>query len=403
MSLYGYRRETTPHIDALARNAAVFTAAYSTSSWTAPAMASLVTSLHPERHGIVDGALRAGEIVEQKVLPREVTALAEVLRDAGYATFGITGNGHLAASLGFDQGFDDYECLGFAPNRKVKQGLADRADAILAAEPYFVWVHFIEPHAPYYRRLPWIADYFPGYAEMCEATGVHLDEETRETVGDCKVTSEYRIASYDSEVNFVDEAVRFVLVALRASSNDLVIVAADHGEQLFDHGAMGHSNSLFQEEVRVPLLIRVPGGVRREVHQPVSLVDVAPTILEFVGVTPPEEFQGRSLASSISGEFLSPRPAFMSLSRGDHRLFAVVSGDWKLIENAGKGTSALYNLRADPNERVDRREAQPERAEELEDLRRTFESRQGGRRIEPDTRVPSSEELEQLREMGYVE
>jgi arylsulfatase A-like enzyme len=403
MSLYGYRRQTTPYIDELAGSAAVFTAAYSTSSGTAPAMASLVTSLHPETHRIVDGIDRDGEIVRQKVLPQEVTVLAEALRDSGYTTFGVTGNGHLTASLGFAQGFDHYTCLGFAPNRKVKKGLADWADAILNAEPYFVWVHFIEPHAPYYRRLPWISSYFPGYQGMCEATGVYIDEESRENPGNCKITSDYRIASYDSEVNFTDESVHFVLTTLRASLDDLVIVTADHGEQLFDHGQSGHSNSVFQEEVRVPLLIRMPAEERREIHQPVSLVDVAPTILESIGIERPRAFQGRSLLKLIHGQSLPPRPAFMSLERGPHRLFAVVRGDWKLIEDVRTRTSTLYDLREDPKERIDLREAQLERAKELAELRRAFESENNANRLEPDTRIPSSEEQAALREMGYLE
>lgn len=152
----GHSRQTTPYLDELAASGVRFERAYASSSWTAPSVASLLTSLDPRRHGIEHGHLSEQVIVQQEVIPESLPLWPELLRNAGYRTYGITANTHLYGHFGFDRGFDRYECIGFLTADEVLETLERWQLEITASEPWFVWVHLLDPHARYTPRSPWI-------------------------------------------------------------------------------------------------------------------------------------------------------------------------------------------------------------------------------------------------------
>ncbi len=273
----GYKRSTTPTLDGLARGGITFSRAYAASSWTVPSMASLFTALWPPTHGIEHGHAewRREDVVvtEQEVLPDAQLLWAEIFHKRGYRCYGFSGNGHLTRPLGFGQGFDHLDS-GWMDAPRVVFNLARQRDAILARPPYFVWVHLLDPHAPYAERHPWLAQYAPDYKQM-RRTGLSTIDDTKDfekRVARKSPELAYLNALYDAEVSHTDLYVEIVLGLLQASERDVVIITSDHGEQFLEHNHFGHGGSLFEEEVRVPLTLRLPGGdyTARTIDTPVS-------------------------------------------------------------------------------------------------------------------------------------
>ena len=161
LSCYGYERKTSPNIDNIAAQGIIFKNATSPSSWTVPSMVSLFTSLYPSNHGIVRGLGWGGkrEVQKQDAISDKLTTLPEILKEKGYTTFGVASNIHLGERLGFARGFDYFKCLSYLPAPPVNQTIYAWEEEIKNAEKFFLWVHYIDPHDPYYPRKPWIDDY----------------------------------------------------------------------------------------------------------------------------------------------------------------------------------------------------------------------------------------------------
>src|SRR5262245_39928490 len=157
--LYGYRRKTTPFLDELADRAAVFDRAYSTSSWTAPAMASLFTSLPPRAHGVVKGFVANEQVLGQDLLSDRFDTLAEILSRNGWQTFGVSTNAHLTTATGFGQGFTELRSLWWDGAARANDEALALAERLRTAERWFLWVHYFDPHFPYDHHQPWFDAY----------------------------------------------------------------------------------------------------------------------------------------------------------------------------------------------------------------------------------------------------
>lgn len=342
-SAYGYPVETTPQLDALASRGLLFRRAYAESSTTAPSHAVLLTG----RHFRTLGVRRNGHAI-----PPDALTLAEALAEEGYATAAFISSFPLLSRFGFSQGFElyydklvmDEASLG---RRKPGSEPHDRlAGATLAHvqnwfekrsddRPLFLWVHFVDPHAPY--RAP-------------EKFQARWPEGTKPGV-----------QRYDAEVRYADRQLgRLLELVARHTPDreDLVVVTSDHGEGLGDHGVGAHGVNLHEEAVRVPLVASWPGHLQagRVVEEPVALVDVARGILGLVGVEADGFAHGRDLFGALDPD----RPIF--LQRRDYRsgqvkghrvsgpMNAVVQGDSKLIVAPDEARRELYDLQADPGE-----------------------------------------------------
>jgi arylsulfatase A-like enzyme len=410
LGCYGYHRETSPFIDTLAARGTTFTNAYATSSWTSPSMASIFTGLYPRQHGVLHGFVEERErrIATQEFLSPRFETLAEVLRDAGYATFGVSSNGHLTELTGFDQGFDRFTSMWFewspAPNRVVEGWSAQ----LHAASPYFLWVHYFDPHHPYFAREPWIGNYTPAGASVAEWAGIPLGR-VRARISDLQSDPDALqslVDLYDSEINHTDDHLRTLFDLLEPGNETLIVLTSDHGEEFLEHDLLGHSKTLFEEVIRVPLIFVLPGEPNpgHAVAQPVSNLNIMATILDYLGIGLPEVSGGTSLMPYIeAGGVSHPRPVFVELDRGREDWKALRLGSWKFMcPDWKRRRCALFDLARDPGERRNLLTENPSSAAQLRD--QLF----GWIAANPVFRPPSvdmtldEKQKEKLRSLGYA-
>jgi arylsulfatase A-like enzyme len=395
---YGYARPTTPRLDALAREGVLVQDAVSTSSWTLPAHLSLFTSADPGAHGGLD--MHHG-------FNRRLPTVADRLRAAGFATRAVTSHLYVSATYGLDQGFDH---LDFHQDRKATD-VADRAVDLLdrfGDRPFFVFLHFYDPHWHYDPPPAARARFARPYAGSL--TGQWGDFSRRGRGSVSAEDLQHLLDLYDGEIRYTDDELARVLDHLKARGLDrstLVVVTSDHGEEFLEHGSWEHQKTLYEEVVRVPLLFRGPGiAPRREAGQ-ASLLDVAPTILEWAGAAPLPDAQGRSLLAP------GPGPAREAYGETDHtddrsrRLFLRGGeGRWKAIvalarEDDRPLGEEWYDLAADPQEQ--RSAAPPARvADGIREraLARWRHARSRGAGSPPVALTP--EQRDRLRALGYV-
>jgi arylsulfatase A-like enzyme len=389
LPLYGYQRDTAPFLSALAADSVVFTAAESTSAWTAPATASLFTSLYPFQHDVVTGFMVAQslqgqpEVVELDRLPDEVATLPEVMNAAGYSTFGLTANINIGEPMGFARGFDRFRNY---TQDEPAEVLAKRAKRwrlqMSAALPYFLYMHFMDPHAPYRERRPWFEP--------------PADPNRR------------NIAAYDSEIAYMDSVLKDLYAAMGWERDTILIVTADHGEEFGDHRGEGHGKTLYSEMLHVPLLVRYPERFpARRIIEPVGLIDVLPTLRELTRSAPEPRDEGLSLVPLLRGAPIDPerRSLFAHLLRrdqGGRLLHSARRGPWKYIEGSS-GERLLFNLATDPRESANVVERGAIVAERLQATLREFVRTARKLSGRPIIIPPDPETIEHLRALGYVQ
>jgi arylsulfatase A-like enzyme len=345
---YGSRAAPTPNVNRLASEGVLFERAYSAAPWTRASMAALLSGIDPDALG-AEG--------RDSSLPTEVPLLAELFREAGYRTAGFAANPNVGSFYGFSRGFETYGELyerrrrGLVGARELvatADEVVDRAIAWLAGaeEPFFLFVFPIDPHGPY--RPPPSFDRYAGRASLGpELAALH--------------------GHYLGEVAFTDHAFGRLLSFLderELSGHTLVAFTSDHGEEFEEHGERGHGHSLYEEEIRVPLVMRLPGAIAAgsRVATPVPAVDVAPTLLSLAGVRVPDGLDGRARAGSAAAV---PGPVYASLDLGGLSGKALVEPPWKLVLGARTGGRALFQLDDDPGESRDRADRDPERLARL--------------------------------------
>ena len=410
--------DDTPFLRQLAGKAVVFANAYSTSSWTAPAVASLMTGLWPHSHGIRRGMVsrlgtqRVQQVVRQPLLSQSFQTLAEKMKAAGFTTIGVAANLHLAARLGFGQGFDRYYGDGFIDaaevnlraTRFLEEVYGEQWEARWRLEPTFLWLHYFDPHMPYDARRPWIVRQAADFEQRPELypAGVDAPELLKRRPLSREEAAPLH-ALYRSEVSYADDQLRKLNERMHFDAEDvLVIVSADHGEEFGEHRGLGHSTTLFDEVVRVPLFVRWPKGLpaARHSQQLVSLTDVYATIAELLGEQ--VETQGQRLPLARDGE-PAQRPLFLQTDRARPSLSAVVDGQWKLIRSQSRRGRKLwlYDLARDPAEISDLTATHPEVAQRL-DLALSEHAERLPRPPQDAQPVPVQEGAsERLRALGY--
>ena len=350
LGCYGYHRDTSPAIDALAGRGVRFESMSSTSAWTTPAHGSLFASRYPAQQGIVtfDGRKKARSLRSDELM------LAEVLAEAGYETQAFTGGGYVSRKLGFGQGFDEYRDL------KALQGyLADLMfwlDRRDADRPLFLFVHFYNTHRPYRPPVQEFKDMFRGgytgkfpVRKVCDKKRWPLKKEDLA----------YVVSQYDGEIAHADHLLGKFFAFLEQTGIDdraLVVFLSDHGEEFFEHGGCDHVTTVYEELIRVPFIMAGPGiEPGRVVEEPVSIIDVAPTILDYLGLPVPGSMEGVSLMSVLAGE---ARPcAHQFFETGLHEQERIVrgirTGELKLVFDHEDLAVEMYDLARDPLEKKD--------------------------------------------------
>ena len=406
LGAYGHAAPTSPRLDAFAREAVLFEDAWAQATWTRSAVASIFTGLHVGSHGVDR---------EDRVLPDAAQTLAEVLRAAGYKTGAFVANHLLGGRFGFSQGFEAWN-----PGPRTLYG-APAADLVREAlafvdsapRPFFLYVHTMEPHAPY---TPSEEDLRP-FAGEAYAGATDTRALLREGQLGMLAPAGLRFlrSRYEGEVHQNDRAFGGLLDGLRArglDGNTVVVFTADHGEEFLEHGGTEHGKTLYQELVRVPLVVRVPGGTAgvRE-KGTVQQIDLMPTVLGLAGVATPPALTGRDLSDRLAG---AAGPAVTAPVLFSEERFAVVdkmaarSGDLKLIFNndgpalwRAKSHLELYDLARDPLERTNLAASRPIAVAFLERRLEAFRKAQAGGAAQ--SVALSADEREQLRALGYAQ
>lgn len=415
LSCYGYPRETTPRLDALAERAVRFRRAWSTSSWTLPAHASLFTGLYPSRHGahyasggaaVLGDVLRfpGAKLVRAGMLRDEVTTLAEMLFADGFQTGAFVAGPWLHRDFGLLQGFgqmdDRVTTFGGRPAAEITAAATEWLEGVAADRPYLLFANYFDPHAPYERsdaRPEW-----PRAADDLDLdydavmSGTPLDADQRAVLRD----------RYDAEIRAMDTALGRLLDAVAARPNGwrtIVIVTADHGEALGDGGRIGHGFWLSEELTRVPMIVRLPGdregGTWRE--EPVQLVDVLPWVARQIGLEVPEGVEGVPLGDReavFSELYREPSTIARFGPRFDRDLRVAIEWPYKLLRTDA-GDETLTRLETGSLGEVEVSAAAPRSA-----LRTALDAHVAASPMAPVVSPEADPEvLESLRALGYIE
>ena len=378
---------TTPHLGRLAESSTVYASAYSASSWTLPSFASIATGRYPHEHGAISFAawLRRGE-----------ATLAEVLREAGYATSAVVSHIFVDAEHGFGQGFDHFDDALADASEGMHQRLTggevtDRALAWLdgrpTSQPFFLWVHYFDPHYDYLDHED--RDWASGSLGALEGLGLEdLRIQVRHLEDDH--VDELR-ARYDEEIAYTDAQIGRLLDH-PALADALIVVVADHGEAFMERDWLGHTVSLHAEVTRVPLLVRRPGGTRVDVPSVVEARGVYGTVLDAVGLPTEAPVLPRTPTpgTALSTVWLDGPPAKRS------HLAAWRTDDTTLILDAERGEEWAYDRRVDPAELEDGAPVPEASRAALVPILEALGTTSAG------SRDMSAAEIEQLKALGYL-
>lgn len=402
----------TPNIDRLASGGTVFERAYSTTSWTRPAVASLFTALPPSAHRVASADFS---------LPEGALTLAERFRLRGYQTIGVTANGHVIPSFNFDQGFEVYDVPPavergegpdpWNPNLVITNVAAGEVHAMalrhLAAardrgRPLFLYIHTVEPHSPYHPP-EWL---LPEPRPAINVNNYLLRQINEGDKGTSQVLQKLALA-YRGAVAYADHELGSFLTGVSTHldlDRTVLVVASDHGEGFYEHALVGHHNWVYEELTRVPLILRGPGvPAGRHNVLPTSLVDIAPTLIGLVdnAADTTKSGQGRDLLRTPGPE---DPAAFSEYVNGA----ALVQGEWKLTyrqDYPEASRFSLFNLRRDPLERNNLAKASPDIAERLEGELRAWNAAAKDRAVEPlpvDASRLHPGLVEKLKALGYI-
>lgn len=419
LGCYGFERETSPSLDALAKDAdaIVFRRHYVQGTWTKPSVASLFTGLYVFQHGVLmdhqrgRGGKRGHPLFKTQILAPSYETLAERFGKAGFFTFGIVKSFQIAREYGFDQGFDRY----YLPDEIVGDAarVAETLELVRTSPKRFLgYLHLEACHNPFTRgeRSP---EYMSRY-------GFPYDEASRAAAGVDFGGIEIKFAIREKRVTLTPDDVRFLHLAYEAKlrradetlvapllrglretghyDDTLLIVTADHGEELYDHGGYHHGYALWEELTHVPLIVKFPKGRRpaglgSRVDDLTQSVDILPSLLALAGLPPDPRLPG---APALEGSF---KPFALSEILGGG--WALVQSRYKLIEEAGG--RRLFDLEADPGERRDLSAADPTRAQAMLEaagqLKRVIGAGPEAPVIETELKP---EALEALRSLGYI-
>ncbi len=344
LSCYGYKEKTSPFIDSLAAKGTLFKHCYSASSWTAPSTASIFTSMYPFQHGVTLNMMvtrRFNQInrrhkLELNRIPKDAITIGEIMKNAGYNVYGFSDNYNIGDKEGFNQGFDHMETYSYKGAEFINKRILSFKDKLQKGEkPYFLYIQYMDVHQPNHEWKPW-------YKES--------DDKKKNT-----------ISRYNSELSYLDKKISELFKEFHWDENTLVIITADHGEELWDHGAKGHGYTLFKEVISVPLIFFAPnlGIAKQEIKYNVSSLDILPTLTSFVNEKKDIRFEGVDLYDILEGKSkgksLESRYIFSHLVDGNNveqalESFCVIKNHLHYFMNFSKG-KYLFNLKLDPQER----------------------------------------------------
>jgi len=428
---YGFRGPISPNLDRLAAESVVFDRCYSQAPWTKPAIASLFTGLDPVVHRVLTHRGRftdktvAAESLETDVLPQAAVTLAETLQAVGYDTAAFISNPWIRKAHGFDQGFAHFDER-FTGNDTPADVILDSARAWLTKRdderPYFLYLHFMDVHDPYdapdedvavvrgsesltadrqidRKQLP------PGMMRAMLDKGLPwVQSESVLSMREWRTRYAAGVRAFDRRIGpFLDE-----LRSSGALDAAVLIVVADHGEELYEHGDWAHGKNLHDHQLRIPLIVRLPGardGGKR-IDALTALMDVMPTVADLAGAAVPPAVQGKSLVPLLRGSTVEPLHTGVHATgvKWQPELHSLQTRELKLIKDIESGRAVLFDSLADPGEQ---KNLAPERSEEVSRLGDQLDSELAAWARHPGVgraTAPIDPQVEErLRALGYLE
>jgi len=435
LGAYGHTGGYTPTLDSIASESVVFDQAIAQSSWTQPSVASLFCSHYPSVHKVLKWSKVKPKdrpaATKVAVLDDSFTTMAEAFRQSGYQTAAFVANAFVIKDLGFAQGFDLFDST-FAhqttPGSVVNDVALEWLDKRSNDRPFFCYLHYMDVHGPYKAHPDHIeplldkVEAMPNKRKLTQKEIKKLgylytfpefhcpDIERHKRLS---VYREYWEARYDSGVMEMDmhlKALKEKLQRMGMWDDTYVIITADHGEELLEHGFWDHGFTMHHTELHVPLIMRWPGVLEagKRVEQTVQLIDLMPTFIEKLGLQKVDGLQGRSLVQHLEGDGPAVAPPAIAEGGKASQQGAVYNGDWKLIRStkwSRTGNLHLYNRLSDPMEMADIAQAQPEEKKQLAALlhKQSAANRLLKDKIWIERVTLSKEQEERLRSLGYLE
>jgi arylsulfatase A-like enzyme len=429
LGCYGYGHDTSPAIDEFSEDAALFKNVYSTTSWTLPAHVSLLTALNCSSHKVY--------FPFQRMDPQNIT-LADMLRSNGYYTASFTGGGYLSPSYGFAKGFDTYHSMRLGGDTDVRLDEAERLSKTVcqwlennAEKAFFLFLHTYQPHDPYanlseFGRFFLADDAKWDQVKMETLFGAggrfdtHLPEDEIQNV----------VALYDGEIRYMDETyIRPILKKMKELElydDSLIILTSDHGEEFYEHESWLHDHSIYDESVKIPLIMKFPNSEHEgtTVDQIVRITDIMPTILDALGIKSSSvKMDGESLLPLLTGKEKNDRTFMVDLALRNYRdmyptVIATNGDNFKIILNKEINSpyttkisktfngikTELYNLAVDPGEtknrilHIEHRDLSLRLAKQITEHYRKLEAEI----LKKDDVVMDQDLIEQLRALGYI-
>ena len=393
---YGYTKPTTPTLDALAKGGVLAEDAVSVSSWTLPSHLTMLTSVLPGTHGGTD---------MKRAFNRSVPTLPGVLKRLGYATHAVTSHLYVSKTYGVDDGFDS---MNFRQDRLAENVANHAMDLIdrFGDQPFFIFLHFYDPHWHYAPPPDVLKIFESSYAG--KLTGNLKDFQNLRPDQVQASDLDHLLALYDGEIRYTDNEIGRLMAHLKERDvlrNTLTVVTSDHGEEFLEHGSWEHQKTLYEEVVRIPMIVSGPGISPRRESQPVGLLDIAPTILDFLQAGVPPSMKGVSLMRPVPDKREMYGETDQTLDGSRLSFLRAGAMSWKAIlrSDPAKQTersSEWYDLAKDPGERVSRPPA--------ESLRGSIEARAKDLALKSRSSAASkpvelsAEQKEKLRALGYI-
>lgn len=402
LGYHGYPRPTSPFLDRLAARSMVFEQAVVNTHGTTPSHASMLSGLYQQTHRV---GFDTDDLGLNLAIPPTVRLLPEMLGSAGYTTIGVTDGGNIGRRFGFDRGFDRHDDRGGGIRRVLRRSLRYLAELGEAEEekdqrPVFLFVHTYEVHSPYDPPEEYAQMFLdPESSSTFDATSENLTRFSNraDQLADDDLA---RISDlYDAGIRYADEQLEAFFEELETEGlldGALVVITSDHGEEFGEHGGLLHRGLLYDELLRVPLIVHGPNVVPGSSQEAASLVDLVPTILGYSGVAGPAHLEGVDL--------LDPErePRAVAVSQYAAGLYSVRSAQWKLIASTLANQPELFNLVEDPEERYNVYAPDHPMAVELRrELRQwlAMERPEHGQGARSDL---SAEERLKLEKLGYL-
>jgi len=434
MGLYGYDRNTSPALDAIAAEGVTFDRTISQAPWTQPSMASLFCSRYPTVHKVLSHklaqAMQWGRTPKMSVFDESFTTLAEVLHGNGYETAAFIANVMMSGCYGFAQGFGQYIDM---PLRKKKYNVVPgdviNKEALSwlhrrnSRKPFFVYLHYMDVHGPYYARPQFHEPLF-AQVEKMPAKRKLSDKQKKAlryltTKQAAPIITRYNkladylefwAAFYDAGVREADQHIADLITDLKDMDlwdDCYMIITADHGEELQEHGFWGHGYTVHHTELHVPLIMRWPGVLPtgKRIKETARLIDIMPTLLDELHIPAQSGMQGRSFKEIIAGA--PPAQHVLALSealRAAPQKKSLYLNDWKLITTPGRKTHELYNVGRDP---LEQNNLYAQHSTEVRKLTKLLDkqimlNQKLASEVKAKEKLITPEEYEQLKSLGYV-